>query len=123
MMRTVYHGAIEIVENPLVGVGRDALDFGKVFYVTDIKKQAQTWADIKRRYYLRSDGFVNQYSFDFDRAVKEFKYLKFDKYDKEWLHFIIACRSGSKIWTKYDIIEGGVANDRVIDTVEAYIAG
>lgn len=28
-----------------------------------------------------------------------------------------------KPWAKYDIIEGGVANDRVIDTVELYTIG
>lgn len=30
---------------------------------------------------------------------------------------------GKKDWTSYDIIEGGIANDRVIDTVEAYMEG
>ena len=35
----------------------------------------------------------------------------------------MASRSGKKVWRDYDIIEGGVANDKVIDTVEAFIAG
>ena len=122
-MRTVYHGSIEVIENPLVGVGRENLDFGKGFYVTDIRKQANTWAEIKAKYYLDSEGIISQYSFDFENAIKTFKYKKFDNYDKEWLHFIVDCRNGKKVWDKFDIIEGGVANDRVIDTVEAFIAG
>ena len=32
----VYHGSTQAVEYPLVGVGRENLDFGKGFYVTDI---------------------------------------------------------------------------------------
>ena len=43
-MRKVYHGATHIVESPLCHIGRDNLDFGKGFYVTDIRKQAINWA-------------------------------------------------------------------------------
>jgi hypothetical protein len=32
-------------------------------------------------------------------------------------------RNGKKVWREYDIIEGGVANDKVIDTIEAFMAG
>lgn len=48
---------------------------------------------------------------------------RFDAYDKEWLDFIVDCRTGKRPWDGYDIIEGGVADDRVIDAVEAYING
>lgn len=34
-----------------------------------------------------------------------------------------ASRRGEEPWKGYDIIEGGVANDQVIDTVEDYYAG
>ena len=43
-MLTVYHGATCIVEKPLCHIGRDNLDFGKGFYVTDLKEQAISWA-------------------------------------------------------------------------------
>ena len=39
----------------------------------------------------------------------------------DWLNFIVASRNGKQPWTGYDIIEGGVANDRVIDTIEDYL--
>ena len=39
------------------------------------------------------------------------------------LHFIVNSRNGKKVWREYDIIEGGVANDKVIDTIEAFMAG
>lgn len=62
-MRIVYHGSIKNIESPLVNVGRENLDFGKGFYVTDIKQQAKTWAEIKAMYYYDLDGIINQYSF------------------------------------------------------------
>lgn len=39
------------------------------------------------------------------------------------LDFIVSSRRGEDPWKDYDIIEGGVANDQVIDTVEDYFAG
>ena len=122
-MRKVYHGAAQEITSPLVHVGRDNLDFGKGFYVTDIRTQARTWAVIKARYQLDGQAYINEYLFDFDNAIREFRYKKFERYDNEWLHFIVDSRDGLKVWKNYDIIEGGVANDRVIDTVEAFKAG
>ena len=123
MMRKVYHGASQEVSSPLVHVGRENLDFGKGFYVTDIRNQAKIWAEVKSRYLMDAKGYINEYLFDFDNAIKEYRYKKFEKYDREWLHFIVDSHDGLKVWKGFDIIEGGVANDRVIDTVEAFKAG
>ena len=57
-MRKVFHGGIEIIEHPLVHVGRDNLDFGKGFYVTDILKHHsshQEWMDIVRQKFILLD--------------------------------------------------------------------
>ena len=40
-----------------------------------------------------------------------------------WLDFVVASRNGMKPWAQYDVVEGGVANDRGIDTVELYTIG
>ena len=122
-MRKVFHGAKQEIMAPLVHVGRDNLDFGKGFYVTDIRSQARTWAEIKSRYQMDGQAVINEYLFDFDNAINEFRYKKFERYDSDWLHFIVDSRNGLKVWKDYDIIEGGVANDRVIDTVEGFKAG
>ena len=63
------------------------------------------------------------YDFDLDTATAAFRFLKFEAYDRYWLHFIVNNRRGGDDWMQWDIVEGGVANDRVIDTVENYIAG
>ena len=40
----VYHGGTNVVEHPLCRFGRDNLDFGQGFYVTDLRQQAVGWA-------------------------------------------------------------------------------
>ena len=49
--------------------------------------------------------------------------LRLEHYNQEWLDFIVSSRRGEEPWKGYDIIEGGVANDQVIDTVEDYYSG
>lgn len=121
-MMTVYHGGTDIIRQPLVGVGRGELDFGKGFYVTDILAQATSWAE--RLADRRSEpAVVNKYELDLEQAASRFRYKKFANYDGEWLRFIVANRNGSELWKQYDLIEGGVADDRVVDTVEGFIAG
>lgn len=41
----------------------------------------------------------------------------------EWLNYVIDCRKGGELQLQYDVVEGGVANDKVIDTVEDYENG
>ena len=43
-MLTVYHGATCPVSQPLCNAGRSNLDFGRGFYVTNLREQAVSWA-------------------------------------------------------------------------------
>jgi len=117
----IYHGSTIIIEHPIAAVGREKLDFGRGFYVTDIKSQAELWAERMQRI-KQETGIVNVYEIDIDKVKNVFHYYRFENYDNEWLQFIVANRMGRDIMEQYDVIEGGVANDRVIDTVEAYMA-
>lgn len=36
----VYHGATQVIEQPICRLGRANLDFGQGFYVTDMREQA-----------------------------------------------------------------------------------
>lgn len=54
--------------------------------------------------------------------INELKVLKFDSYSEDWLEFILNCRR-EKDTTDYDLVVGGVANDRVFNTVELYFDG
>ena len=118
----VYHGSTACVRQPLALAGRDNLDFGKGFYVTDIKEQAERWA-LRLSAQRQMSAVLNEYELNLDVIRQEFRYLKFEAYDISWLEFIVKSREGMMPWSDYDLVEGGVADDRVIDTVEAYING
>lgn len=116
----VYHGGTEVVTQPLVSIGRSQLDFGQGFYLTDLMEQAKAWA-IRMALHRHTPALVNQYILDIDRVRHNYRYQKFHEYDRQWLEFIVNNRRGGYSWQNYDLIEGGVADDRVIDTVELYM--
>lgn len=121
-MKKVYHGSIVDVVKPLVSLGRPNLDFGQGFYLTDLEDQAKRWA-VRIGTRKMEKPVINVYHFDIETVRQNYHYLKFDTYDKSWLDFIVGNRKGKLLWKDYDVIEGGVANDNVIDTVEDYIRG
>ncbi len=118
--QTLYHGSNVVVEHPLVNIGRHDLDFGPGFYLTPLLEQATKWAMRVKTIRRAEQAIVNSYRFmqPKDRSIK-----RFEAYDKEWLDFIVDSRAGKQPWKGFDIVEGGVADDRVIDAVEAYING
>ena len=112
----VYHGFWIEVSVPDLIHSRTDVDFGKGFYVTPIREQAVKWCGrFKRR---GKQGIVTSYIFD-DCAIQNLNVLKFDSYSEEWLDFILNCRR-EKDSSDYDIVMGGVANDKVFNTVELY---
>ncbi|MBQ8520068.1 MAG: DUF3990 domain-containing protein [Bacteroides sp.] len=118
----VYHGSTGIVRHPLVSVGRKNLDFGCGFYVTDLREQAVSWAN--RPYNQGLSQWLNIYEFDLEAAIHSgYKHLHFTAYDYRWLEFVVGNRRGEELWKGFDVIEGGIANDRVFNTIELYAAG
>ena len=124
-MITLYHGSYIAVPSPLVGLGRKKVDFGQGFYLTNLHDQAKAWAGtIAERKGRNTKPIVSAYTLDY-LSVKTggFRVKVFDSYNLEWLEYVIDCRRGGEIQKQYDIVEGGVANDNVIDTVEDYENG
>ena len=114
----LYHGSKIEVKNPDIFHSRTRVDFGKGFYVTPIYEQA---VSLCQRYLkIGLEAYISTYTFD-ESALKECKVKKFDSYSIEWLDFVLACRK-DKDNTNYDIVIGGVANDKVFDTVELYFS-
>lgn len=121
-MLTVFHGATEIVDSPVCAFGRPRLDFGQGFYVTDIREQAVRWAQaMAERRGLQP--VLNIYHLNRSEILVAAKCRIFTAYDSDWLDFIVANRQGRNASVGYDYVEGGIANDRVIDTVNLYIQG
>ena len=114
----VYHSSDQCFISPDVMHSRDALDFGKGFYVTRLRDQAEKYANR----FLRLGNDAYMHIFDYTPA-DDLKIKKFEYYDEEWLDFVCNCRKGNDVYRQYDIIEGGVANDKVFQTVDLYMTG
>lgn len=114
----VYHSSSVIVDKPDVFHSREALDFGKGFYVTVLHEQAIKYAE---RFKFRGRrAYLNVYQLDERWRSENIKV--FYTYDGEWLDFIASNRKLKAVHL-YDAVEGGVANDKIFRTVELYLAG
>lgn len=114
----LYHTSnLEIVK-PDIAFSRTSLDFGPGFYTTENRAQAEKYA--KRFFKQGSDAVMNVYNLDAD--VSGYSRKVFPAYDEQWLDYVEACRRELP-YKHYDIIEGGIANDNVFDTLDLYMAG
>ena len=117
----LYHGSFIVIKKPDLSYSREKTDFGKGFYLTPIKSQAESWA--KR--FRKDQGLAVVSSYTFLHKANEklpanIKVLEFDYHSQEWLEFVTACRLGLASDIQWDLIIGGVANDKVFDTIQLY---
>ena len=117
----VYHGSTEIVKKPDVEHSYRPLDFGRGFYVTTVKEQAERWAKRKADILGTDKAVLNLYQMSENTSGLLMK--TFDKDLMEWIDFVCSCRDGGTGYLKYDLISGMVANDKVFRVVDMYHMG
>lgn len=115
----LYHGSYMKVVNPDIMHSRTNVDFGRGFYTTPLLDQAQKWC--KKFKDKGESAVISVYTLD-ENALNECKVKKFDSYSEEWLAFVLKCRRGEDD-SDYEIVMGGVANDKVFNTVELFYDG
>lgn len=115
---TLYHPSTLRIEKPDIYHSRPHLDFGVGFYMTLLQSQAIEYG---ARFLHRDEtAILNVYELDDD--IEIFSRHVFTTYNEEWLDFVTACRKGLPHAT-FDIIEGGIADDKVFNTVDLYFSG
>lgn len=119
----LYHGSIEIVNNPEIRGGITFLDFGVGFYTTSSFEQAQRWAKIKMRRSNLEKGYVSVYEFDFEKAVQELRVKRFPTADFEWFEFVVNNRKGIESDVFADLYIGPVADDNVYQSIRLFETG
>lgn len=123
-MMKLFHGSDTEVTAPLVKLGRSKVDFGQGFYLTKLQTQAESWAIAIAERRKKAKAVVSTFLLDMESVMRDnYRVKVFDTYNLEWLDYVIDCRKGGNMQKQYDIVEGGVANDNVIDTVEDYENG
>jgi len=120
----LYHGSTDIVEHPLILGSQRLLDFGKGFYTTSNRKQAEKWAIIKqKRLDEPAKSFVTVYEFDDHLFECQSLNIKiFDQANEEWLDFVVRNRR-EDVSHLYDMVKGPVANDTLYQTLTLYETG
>ena len=114
----VYHASSIVVEHPDTLHSRSYLDFGPGFYVTTLEQQA---IDYGQRFIRRGkDAWLNTY--ELSENLDDWKVLSFDAYDEQWLDFVSECRAG-RTQGNWDIVRGGIADDKVFRTLDLYFSG
>lgn len=116
----VYHGSSEVVRQPDTLHSYRALDFGKGFYVTTVREQAERWARRKADLF-GGTPVVSRYRMRDD--LSQFRVRRFPDDLMEWIEFVCDCRDGKPTYQQYDIIIGKVANDKVFRVVDMYHSG
>ena len=117
----VYHGSTDVVRYPDVNHSYRSLDFGKGFYVTSVRKQAERWARRKAGILGKNKAIINIYQMHDN--IKGFHLKCFGEDLTEWIDFVCRCRDGENDYLEYDLISGKVANDKVFRVVDMYHTG
>ena len=125
MSNVVYHGSYVKVDEVDFSFCQIKRDFGRGFYLTNIRSQAEYWATRKGKQH-KTQGVVTEFGVH-DELIRtlKLKVLRFDGYIEEWLDFIVLNRMNNSEQQAhdYDIVEGPVADDEVATRIDDYLAG
>lgn len=121
----LYHGTNIDFDEIDLGRSNPFKDFGKGFYLTDIRTQAE---ELARKRMMRDGGSQIVQVYEFDEALLADPRLKSKKFDgptAEWAEFIYRNRNRSESVFKhdYDIVIGPIADDGVAYLLSRYQEG
>jgi len=116
----LYHGSNCDFDEVDISKSKDKRDFGKGFYTTTLREQAEDWAAALFDRYKGDGVFI--YELELDLTTK-LSVKRFEGFSEEWLLMVQKNRTLGGIQHKFDIVQGPVANDRTARTIALYIAG
>ena len=118
----LYHGSNTDIQHIDFAKSKPNKDFGKGFYLTADKHQAQQLAE-QRALFFGGQPIVNTYLFD-EKVLQDnsLKVKIFDDYSVEWAEFVVANRFNptKQAIHDYDIVYGPIANDKVGVQIELF---
>lgn len=111
----LYHGSNVFIEQIDLSKSKPNKDFGRAFYLSDLRFQAEEMAAFKVDFL---GGSLAVTEFEFDEAVLEsgdLKFKRFEGYTMDWAKFIYNHRTDphGRTLHDYDIVYGPIANDRI----------
>lgn len=117
----LYHGTNVSFNSIMLSKCRPCKDFGRGFYLTDIKSQAEEMAHRRTMISRGGTPVVLEFSFD-DNLLNDEKMnvLHFHEPSVEWAEFILENRMIKDFQHNYDIVIGPVADDGVVLQLDLY---
>jgi len=116
----LYHGSNKYFNSIDLSTAKDKRDFGRGFYTTTIRKQAEDWAKVLFDRY-RGDGI---YIYEMELLLSDDLSIKtFEGLSEEWLLMVQKNRTMGGVQHNFDIVQGPVANDVTARAIALYIAG
>jgi hypothetical protein len=113
---TVYHVSTAEIKKPSVDVNGENLGFGKGFYLTNSKIEAEAMAGK-----MSDNAIINVYEFNYFKTKNVgYRFNEFETYNKEWLNFVVDCRKGKDVSADYDIVIAGGIYDDIEDIISDY---
>ena len=118
----VYHGSNVEVRKPNILKSRKKTDYGRGFYTTTQKEQAEHWTSIKMDRAKTGRRVVSVFEVGDELLTDpELKIREFHGPDEAWLNFVVDSRKG--VEHDYDLVFGPGANDKVFTVVNLYESG
>lgn len=125
-MIRLYHGSNQRVEVPDLLHSKPYKDFGRGFYLSADKAQAEDMAAQKVSQTQEGTAVVSEFLFDETlMSSKSLKVLSFEDYCEEWAQFVLDNRNKDKHHPvhDYDIVYGPIADDGVTYQLRRYEGG
>lgn len=116
----LYHGSNLHFEKIDLSKSKDKRDFGRGFYTTAIREQAEDQGKVLCDRYKGEGIFIYEveYTFSDKLSVKTFEGLS-----EEWLLMVQQNRTLGGVQHQFDIVKGPVADNKTARTIALYIAG
>ena len=117
---TLYHGSNCDFSAIDLSKAKDRRDFGRGFYLTTLRNQAEDWAKVLFARFVGEGMFVYEFEFEMmeDLSIKQFAGIS-----EDWLNFVRENRIGGGIQHNFDVVRGAVANDRTNRTLALFVDG
>jgi hypothetical protein len=116
----LYHGSNQNFDAVDLSKSKDKRDFGRGFYTTTLREQAEDWAQTLFDRY-KGDG-VFMYEMELE-IVDGLAVKRYEGFSEEWLLMVKNNRDSGGVQHRFDIVQGPVANDKTARTIALYIAG
>ena len=119
----LYHGTNVEFDRILLSKCRPNKDFGRGFYLTDIRSQAREQAIRRCEFEGWGTPVVQEYQFDVNLLKsQELNVKQFDGVCREWAEFILQNRMArGRRMHEYDIVVGPIADDGVVYQLNLYM--